>query len=421
MKRSSYFLLFLVVIVLVVAYFYIKPKESQESTYEKPDITLTFDIGKITKIEIDKNKQYIRFEKIKDRWKIIDPINTYADDEAIYGLLEGFAKFSLLGLISSNPQKQAMYEVDDKGTSVTVTTDGNQQTTLIVGKLGQTSGQAYVRPASSGSVYLAKGLVPSLVGKSLSDWRQKTVVRVEPRMMKMLTVLAGGERAVFKRDDKKWTSGGATVPAKRMKPAVQQLSYLRAEGFIDTVVFLSGSPALHVELMTDELMRLDFYNHPKFKNQYLLKSSTDQKLYVVNKSSVKDISALVGGMAEQPEETYAAEPDVPTTGGGGEVDDSYKPTGVEANADISPEARKVLQSILQQSRGTALSSQEGLPAATGIEDSGELTVYTCKSGDNIASVSRKHNVTEEQLMKWNILKPGDVLKPGMELYVYLNR
>jgi LysM repeat protein len=94
---------------------------------------------------------------------------------------------------------------------------------------------------------------------------------------------------------------------------------------------------------------------------------------------------------------------------------------VDANADISPEARKVLQSILQQSRGTSLTPQEGLPAATGIEDSGELTVYTCKSGDNIASVSRKHNVTEEQLMKWNILKPGDVLKPGMELYVYINR
>ncbi len=421
MKRSSYFLLFLVVIVLVVAYFYIKPTESQESTYEKPDITLTFDIGKITKIEIEKNKEYVRFEKIKDRWKIIDPINTYADDEAIYGLLEGFAKFNLLGLISSNPQKQAMYEVDDKGTSVTVTTDNNQTSTVIVGKLGQTSGQAYVRPASSGSVYLAKGLVPSLVGKSLSDWRQRTVVRVEPRMMKMLTVRAGGERAVFKRDDKKWTSGGATVSAKRMKPAVTQLSYLRAEGFIDTVVMgLSNTPALHVELMTDELMRLDFYNHPKFRNQYLLKSSTDQKLYVVNKASVKDISNLVGGEAVPAEETYATEPDIPATEGG-EVDDAYKPTGAEANADISPEARKVLQSILQQSRGTALASQEGLPATSGIEDSGELTVYTCKSGDNIASVSRKHNVTEEQLMKWNILKPGEVLKPGMELYVYLTR
>ncbi|MBI3194089.1 MAG: DUF4340 domain-containing protein [Ignavibacteriae bacterium] len=420
MKRSSYLLLFLVVIILIVAYFYIKPTESQESTYEKPDITLTFDIAKISKIEIEKNKEYIRFEKIKDRWKIIDPINTYADDEAIYGLLEGLAKFNLLGLISSNPQKQEMYEVDAKGTSVTVTSDGNQTTTLIIGKLGQTSGQAYVRPASSGSVYLAKGLVPSLVGKSLSDWRQRTVVRVEPRMMKMLTVRAGGERAVFKRDDKKWTSGGATVSAKRMKPAVQQLSYLRAEGFIDTVVFLSGSPALHIELMADELMRMDFYNHPNFKNQYLLKSSTDQKLYVVNKSSVKDISGLVGGAAEPTEETYAAEPEVPTTEGGG-VDDSYKPTGVDANADISPEARKVLQSILQQSRGTALTPQEGLPAATGIEDSGELTIYSVKSGDNIASISRRFNITEEQLMKWNILKPGDAIKPGMELYVYVTR
>ncbi|TAK63813.1 MAG: DUF4340 domain-containing protein [Bacteroidetes bacterium] len=416
MKRSSYFFLILIVVVLVVGYWLIKPTESQEFTYEAPDIQLSFDIAKVSKIEIEKNKQYVRFEKIRDRWKIIDPINAYADDEAMYNLLEGLAKFKLLGLISTNAQKQAMYEVDNAGTNVTITTDAGTPTVLIVGKVGPTSGQAYVRPASSGSVYLAKGIVPALVGKNLSEWRQRTVLRMEPRMMKMITVRYGGDRAVFKRDDKKWVSNGAVVPAKTMKPAVDQLSLLRAEGFVDTVVFLSGSPALNVELMADELVRLEFYNHPKFKNQYLLKSSTEPKLFAVNKSAISSIGKLVGSVSMPEEGEFVA---TEAEAEQGDMDDSYKPTGAEQNSELSPEAQRVLQSILQQSRGTALTTQQGLPAATGIEDSGELTVYTVRAGETIASISRKFNITEEQLMKWNILKPGDVLKPGMELYVYI--
>ncbi len=419
MKRSSYFFLILIVIALLIGYWVIKPTQSQEFTYEKPDIQLSFDITKVSKIEIEKNKQYIRFEKIKDRWKIIDPINAYADDEAMYNLLEGFAKFKLLGLISSNPQKQAMYEVDNSGTNVTITSDNGAPTVLVVGKVGPTSGQAYVRPASSGSVYLAKGIVPALVGKGLNDWRQRTVIRMEPRMMKMITLRSGGERAVFKRDDKKWVSGGAVVSAKLMKPAVDQLSNLRAEGFIDTVAYLSSSPALHVELMADELIRMDFFQNPNVRNQYLLKSSTDQKLFAVNKSSVAEIQRLLGGTAEPAEEQYAATPEPDVNNQADMKDDSYKPTSAEQNSDISPEAQKVLQSILKQSRGTSLNSQEGLPNAAGIEDQGELTVYTVKKGETVATIAQKYNVTSEQLMKWNILKPGDALKPGMELYVYV--
>ncbi len=352
MKRSSYFFLILIVIILIIGYWLIKPTESQESTYEKPDIQLSFDIGKITKIEVEKDKQYIRFEKIRDRWKIIDPINTYADDEAMYNLLTGLAKFKLVGLVSQNPQKQAMYEVDTKGTSVTITTDTPTPTTLIVGKVGSTSGQAYVRPVSSGSVYAATGLVPALVNKDLNQWRQRTVIRMEPRMMKMITVRSGGERAVFRRDDKKWVSNGAVVPARIMKPAVDQLSLLRAVGFVDTVIMMSPSPALHVELMADELIRLDFFNNPHGRDQYLLKSSTDQKLFAVNKSSIADIMKLLGSAAPAPEEGMIAE-ETPATGQESGYDDSYKPTQPEQNSDISPEAQKVLNSILKQSRGTA--------------------------------------------------------------------
>ncbi len=419
MKRSSYFFLILIVIVLGIGYWVIKPTETQEFTYEKPDIQVSFDIAKVTKIEIEKNKEYIRFEKIKDRWKIIDPINAYADDEAMFRLMEGLAKFKLVGIASSNPQKQAMYEVDDKGINVTVTSEGGAPTALIVGKVGATSGQAYIRPVSSGSVYLAQGLVPSLVGRSINEWRQRTVVRMEPRMMKMITVRSYGGKTVYKRDDKKWVSGGAVVPARLMKPAVDQLSNLRAEGFVDTVAFLSTSVALHVELMADELIRLDFYQNPNAGNQYLLKSSTDQKLFAVNKSAVSDILKLAGGAEPELTEDQYVEAE-PTASGTGELaDDSYKPSASEQNSDISPEAQKVLQSILKQSRGTATTSQEGLPNATGIEDKGELTVYTVKKGETVASIAQKYNVTSEQLMKWNILKPGDALKPGMEVYVYV--
>jgi len=44
-------------------------------------------------------------------------------------------------------------------------------------------------------------------------------------------------------------------------------------------------------------------------------------------------------------------------------------------------------------------------------------VYTVRSGDSLWSISRKHNVSQQQLRVWNRLGWSNVIRPGQRLIV----
>ncbi len=243
-----YIWLGLLVVVLLAAYYVIRPIDRKEESYQLPDLKLALDITKLVKVEIERNKTYIRMERVRNVWKVMDPVNFVVDDEAIYRLLEGMAKFKLTGIVSSNPEKYGMFQVDDKGTTLTMTYDDNQTTMLIVGKAGPTPNQSYVRPVNSSSVYLARGLSSFVVNKELRDWRQRTIYHTDPNVIKYFKLESDTGSFVLRRDGKRWLANKKPVATRNVNPVLNALSYVRAEDFIDTALIINSPREVHVEL-----------------------------------------------------------------------------------------------------------------------------------------------------------------------------
>ena len=48
---------------------------------------------------------------------------------------------------------------------------------------------------------------------------------------------------------------------------------------------------------------------------------------------------------------------------------------------------------------------------------GSILPYSVQSGDTLAKIAKKYNVTLEQLMKWNDIKNPDILVVGQQLKI----
>ena len=398
MKKSTYFWLGLSVLVLVVAYYIIHPTERKEESYQIPELKLALDITKLVKVEIERNKKSIRMERIHNVWKVTDPVNFVVDDEAIYRLLEGMAKFKLTGLVSSNPEKFGMFELGDNGTTLTVTYEDGAPTSVIVGKAGPTPNQSYVRTVNSNSVYLARGLSAIVVNRELRDWRQRTIYHADPDAIKYFKLESDSGNFVLRRDGKRWLVNRKVVSNRNINPVLNALSYIRAEDFIDTALVINSPRELHVEFVAPELVRFDIYGQGRGK--YFLKTSFSPTIFVVSNAMVQDLRKLADQLA-----TPAPAPSVVSSFG-------VQPRPAAKDTEISPAAQQVL---------STLSSLQSLaPSYTSEEEQGELVIHTFQRGQTLPDVAKKYKVTVEQIRKWNLLK-SDQIKPGMDLYIFTKK
>jgi len=432
MKRSQYFILTALAALLLVAYLILKPTERKEITYEMPDIQLALDIARIVKIEIERGREFIRLEKVQNRWRITIPVNSIADDESMYRLLEGMARFRLMGLASSKAERYKEFGVGQEGTKVTVTNDTGESLALIVGKEGPTPKQSFVRPANSNNVYLAKGLLPSLVNKSLPEWKQRTIFRTEPDIIRLISI-QGTDRVTVRNNGKRWMYNDKVIPEHVITPPLSELSFLRADDVIDTSIVITGSTRLHVEVLARELFKFDIYSQ---RGNYLLKSSISPTVYVVNKDIVRKLNDFVAALAT-PSASIATTTPPPQQPPTPIVTQSVPPTPIvtDNTPAASPPHQPIIVKTTTTEKDTELTQQEieileALTAQTltvpktqepSIEDEGELIIHTVGKTETLETIARKYKVTVQQIKKWNLLRDSDVVRAGMELYVFVSK
>lgn len=395
MKRTSYIILAGLLVVVAVTYFITSPTDTEEVTFQAPDIQLTLDPAKIIKIEVNRAGRFMRLERIVGVWRVTVPVNYIADDEAINQLIDGMAKFRLLGLVSTNPEKQNVFQVNEQGTTLIMTDEEGKTISLVVGKSAPNPKQSYVRPMTAGSVYIAQGLLPEHVNRDLRDWRQRTIYRTDVENVQVVTIKSGGEKFALKRRDNRWVAEGKTVPTKIMKEAIAELTYVRAEDFIDTALIITNAPKFQVEVMGDGLVRMDFYSQPGGRD--ILKTSGSSSLFVVSRNLSQKVQSIVDELTRPPEVTEA--PSMPP-----------EPKPTTAQPATQTQAAK-------ETRPTMTTTQ---PFAGSIEESGVLTIHTVKRGETLASIAQQYNVTVDQIKKWNLLEKPTV-PPGSELYVFVKK
>jgi LysM repeat protein len=361
-------------------------------------------------------------------------------------------KFRVGSLISSNPEKQTVFQVDTSGTKLTVTERGGKSTSVIVGKMGPSFSEVYFRLPASKDVYLGEGLDTWMINKEARDWRDKTILIAPSETIRDLTYSVGNKLYEFHRDSTVWKAGGKAVDVSVINPALTSLSNLHADDFVDAPASIQSHPAT-VKVHASDDVTLTFIPVLPDSSKYYVQKSSSNQTFLVSKWTAQQIlkpveqhavsSKPVEAVAEIPKEEPPSTSIAPQVTPKKEV--AKKIESPVASPKKEPKTKPVERAALQKKEPVGKANEETLtgnqdkPAAvkepvknpkvtkptttqsaSSADDEGDLTVHTVVRGETMRTIAQKYNVSVEQILKWNLLKTIAV-RPGQELYIYVRK
>lgn len=441
MKRRSYILLVLTIIALATVLFMKRPREVAETSYALPDWTLPVDTSHVVKISVSKGSSSMVIDRARGIWRHKLGDRSVADKATVNRLLEGVANFRLLGLVSSNPRKQDLFEVGEAGTSVALGMDNGKEISLVVGKMSSLPARSYIRPASSDMVFLATGLTPDVFSEeSIGGYRQ-TSFRLDTTSILSIAVSANQTAFTTRKQGRLWVAGQNQIPSDIMTPVLSSLHEISAVSASGVDIGQADRPLLNLDIQERKRVKLEFFANPLNSTTYVMKTSQSPRLFTIGSGTAQPFFLLIGYVnsqqaiasrrpveTEPPQRSLVAEPRplppspaVASSGRRPVVESPLSRTGRQpavsrsdfGNQTPSQPPPAIQQSIPEQS------AQRTSSAKSGTEED-VLTVHTVKPGETLDSIARMYGVSRDQVKQWNLLTV-DVVSPGTELYVFVKK
>ncbi len=420
MKRTSVIVLLVLLLGAVIAYIMQDTPEEKEATFVMPASQLSINFARITRVDISRANSFVRLEKVRGEWRMTEPVYASPDPSKLNNMLEGIKRFRLNGMVSSNPEKQNLFHVDDNGTNVLFVNDDGSTVSLIVGKAAPTPGTGFVRMPLSDTVYIAQGLTPEIFNHELRAWRQRGVYEISQDSIFAFSVAGSGGRVDVRKTERGWTSRGEVLPADVISPVLAVLTNVQAESFIDSSVVIVSRPRYQVNVEGMKPIRMEFYPPNGADTNYILKTSGSSTLALIRPSVAREFQRLLSYSApvEAPPVTETIQPPVQQ-----QPVEKPKPKP-QTQVTTPPVTQQPPQSNTttptERPKRTTRKPPQEQPAQKSVVDEGELTVHTVKRGETINAIAKKYDVTIEQLRKWNGLQNDNVV-PGMEMYVFVKK
>jgi hypothetical protein len=273
MTKNTWILIGVLAALVVVAYF-VMQRPGESSAPESSDAVLVdYDSAAVDRIEIRSPNGPAVVERQGGVWMVTTPVRYRADDATVASTLSSGKRIALKGLVSSNPQKRSVFQVDSTGTMVRVFEHGAEKTVFWIGKPSPSYTETYVRREGSNDVYLASGLFSSSFSRRANEWRDKTIFRADQDAISGVTLRFGDTSVVLTRQDSIWKIGDDVAKTDIVKSFIGALATLQADEFVDTTVTEMPPLSLQIELGGTQLRLYKVKEGDRF---YVQTSSTPQ-------------------------------------------------------------------------------------------------------------------------------------------------
>jgi hypothetical protein len=242
-----------------------------------------------------------------------------ADSGSVASVMEKLAVMKMDELISKNPDKQEVFEVDSvKGTLVEVWDSKNKSIGKFrIGKSGPDWSSHFVRMISSNDVYSVSGSIKYAFFTDKKRWRDKKVLRFDPLLLKKIK-LAKKDSAVIALERTVDTTGAKwniTAPEKypadsaSLAKMVKDLSILMTSNFEenlntpDSVTGLNDPyMVVSIELENGDKKMLTIGNLKEDDNQRWVKAEDKRPIFLLYKSKFDNVDKSLEELKKKEEE-----------------------------------------------------------------------------------------------------------------------
>jgi hypothetical protein len=292
MKRSTLITL-AILVLLAICYLIMYQSEKQSLSEKEVGNFLTVDSGMVNKISIRRLGTVIEFQKAGEDWNVNDRGKSYLTEKGAVQQLANLAHTTSVGeIISSNPDKQMLFQVDTiTGNRVTFYRDANELVSVIIGKTGTDNQSTYVRKPESNDVYVAKGNLARFLNRPASGYRDKTLLTIDTTQIATISFKSKEIDYRIGRQDSLWR----IVPAKgepanpdpqKMSNLLRQLAQIRwnsspPEGDTVRPDFLQPTVAVDISMLDGSIKSLRFVEQGTENKVYYVQSPTGDETFIV--------------------------------------------------------------------------------------------------------------------------------------------
>jgi hypothetical protein len=283
MKKNTYILAGLFVVLLIAAFLVLQKPGEQSSSSAITGFLAAIDSLSVDKIEIKTPKSFFVMEKRGTEWYIVQPINYKANQTNIGQIIHQIKNLEVKSTVSSKPEKHSVFQVDQSGTEVKVYEKGIEKISFVLGKMAASYTESYARKNNSDDVLLVEGANSYLFNRPVKDWRDKTIFNTPKENIREVKYQFGDTTFSVTFKDSIWLLGKDKVEQSMMDGILTSLSNLQADDFIDSTL----SPKITAAITYADVQIRFSYN--RTTNKYTVQSSNSPQWFVVEPGKAAQI------------------------------------------------------------------------------------------------------------------------------------
>jgi hypothetical protein len=275
MKRNTFILAGLFVILLIIAFLVLQKPGEQSANSASAGLLFTIDSLSVDKLQIKMSASSLVLEKRGIEWFVVQPINYKADQANVCQIIHQIKNLEIKNIVSSKPEKQSVFQVDQTGTQVTVYEKGAEKASFILGKMAASYSESYARKLNSNDVFIIEGASSYMFNRPVKDWRDKTILTTPKENIKEVRYQYGDTTFSITFSDSTWFVAKDKAQHSVIEGILSSLANLQADDFIDSTV----SPKL-TAMITYAGVQVRF-SFDKIVNKYYVQSSNSPQWFVV--------------------------------------------------------------------------------------------------------------------------------------------
>jgi hypothetical protein len=283
MKKNTYILIGLFVVLLVVAFLVLQKPGEQSASSASTGLLTGIDSVSVDKIEIKTPTFSLVLEKRGTEWYIAQPINYKANQTNVGQIIHQIKNLEVKSTVSSKPEKHSVFQVDQTGTEVKVYEKGIEKTSFVLGKMAGGYTESYVRKLNSNDVLLVEGAYGYMFSRPVKEWRDKTIFTTPKESIKEVQYQYGDTTFSMAFKDSTWLIGKDKVQQSVIDGVLSSLSNLQADNFIDSTI----SPKIMAAVMYAGVQIRFSFN--KITNKYTVQSSHSSQWFILEPGKANKI------------------------------------------------------------------------------------------------------------------------------------
>ena len=166
-----------------------------------------------------------------------------ADSSAVTRLWRALLEAEVGGVVANNPTNHERMGLSaDSAWTVDFTLADGGMASVVVGKAGPIFPSGFVRLPDQDAVVVVSGDFRPTVILSITQWRDKTILRVDTAAVARVVVETDEGIHVAERSDTTWSVDGEPANANTMRSVLDELANLVALGFVEDGEALEENP-----------------------------------------------------------------------------------------------------------------------------------------------------------------------------------